>query len=45
MTPVKKNQEWLPNFFNDLFDNNWMLKANSTAPAINVIENEKDYKI
>ena len=45
MTPVKKNQEWLPNFFNDLFDNNWMLKANSTAPAINVIENVKDYKI
>ena len=45
MTPVKKNQEWLPNFFNDLFDNNWMLKDNSTAPAINVIENEKDYKI
>lgn len=32
-------------FFNDFFDNNWMMKANSTAPAINVIENEKDYKV
>lgn len=45
MTPVKRNQEWLPSFFNDFFDNNWMMKANSTAPAINVIENEKDYKV
>ena len=31
--------------FNDFFDNNWMLKANATAPAINVIENDKDYKV
>ena len=45
MIPVKRNQEWLPSFFNDFFDNNWMMKANSTAPAINVIENEKDYKV
>lgn len=45
MTPVKRNQEWLPSFFNDFFDNNWMMKANSTAPAINVIENEKGYKV
>ena len=28
-----------------VFDNEWMMKANATAPAINVIENEKDYKI
>lgn len=27
------------------FDNDWMLKANATAPAINVIENEKNYKV
>lgn len=39
------NQNWLPTFFNDFFDNDWMLKANATAPAINVIENEKDYKV
>lgn len=31
--------------FRDFFDNNWMLKANATAPAINVIENDKDYKV
>lgn len=45
MTPAKRNQEWLPSIFNDFFDNNWMLKANATAPAINVIENEKDYTV
>lgn len=39
------NQNWLPSFFNDFFDNDWMIKANATAPAINVIENEKDYKV
>lgn len=45
MMPIRKNQNWLPGIFNDFFDNEWMEKANSTAPAINVIENEKDYKI
>ena len=50
MTPAMRrsdnnNQNWLPTFFNDFFDNDWMLKANATAPAINVIENEKDYKV
>ena len=39
------NQNWLPNFFNDFFDNDWMVKANATAPAINVIENDKDYRM
>ncbi len=39
------NQNWLPSFFNDFFDNDWMLKANATAPAINVIEDEKNYKV
>lgn len=39
------NQNWLPNFFNDFFDNDWMVKANATAPAINVIENDKDYRV
>lgn len=45
MMPIRKNQNWLPSIFNDFFDNDWMEKANSTAPAINVIESEKDYKI
>ena len=39
------NQNWLPSIFNDFFDNDWMLKANATAPAINVIESDNDYKV
>ncbi|MDR2292103.1 MAG: Hsp20/alpha crystallin family protein, partial [Prevotellaceae bacterium] len=31
--------------FNDLFSNDWMLRANATAPAINVIETANDYRI
>lgn len=45
MPSRKNNQNWLPSFFNDFFDNDWMTKANATAPAINVIESESDYKV
>lgn len=43
--PVRKNQGWLPSIFNDFFDNDWMVRANATAPAINVFETEKEYKV
>ena len=39
------SQGWLPSIFNDFFDSNWVVKANATAPAINVIEKEKEYKV
>ena len=47
MMPSRKynNQNWLPGIFNDFFDNEWLAKANATAPAINVIESDKDYKV
>ena len=45
MMPVRRTQNWLPSIFNDFFDNDWMVKANATAPAINVIESDKDYKV
>ena len=45
MMPVRRTQNWLPSIFNDFFDNEWMTRANATAPAINVIESEKDYKV
>jgi HSP20 family protein len=47
MTPSRRNynQEWLPSIFNDFFNNDWMVKANATAPAINVIESDTDYKV
>ena len=31
--------------FDDFFDNEWMKKTNATAPAINVIENDTEYKV
>ena len=38
MLPVRRTaNSWLPDIFNDFFDN--------TAPAINVIENEKEYDV
>lgn len=43
--PVRRTQSWLPSIFNDFFDNDWMVKANATAPAINVFETEKEYKV
>ena len=46
MMPVRRaNQTWLPSIFNDFLNNDWMVKANPTAPAINVIETEKEYKV
>ena len=31
--------------FDDFFDNEWMKKKNATAPAINVIETDTEYKV
>ena len=46
MLPVRRTQDsWLPDIFNDFFDNSWMTRTNYTAPAINVIENEKEYDV
>ena len=45
MMPVRRTQSWLPSIFNDFFDNDWMEKANSTAPAINVFETDNEFKV
>lgn len=47
MSSIRKynGQNWLPSLFNDFFDNEWMGKVNATAPAINVIESDADYKV
>ncbi len=47
MIPVRRNynQDWLPNLFNDFFENDWLPKTHATAPAINVSEDEKSYKV
>lgn len=47
MLPVirRNNDNWLPDVFNDFFDNTWMAHPHYTAPAINVMENEKEYEV
>ena len=40
---MRRNAAWLPSVFNDLFDTDFMPKANCTAPAINVKETDKAY--
>ena len=46
MLPVRRTTDsWLPDIFNDFFDNSWMNRPTYTAPAINVIENEKEYDV
>lgn len=45
MMPARKTQNWLPGIFNDFFGNEWVAKANSTAPAINIIETDKVYQV
>ena len=43
MYPTFARNSWLPTVFNDLFDADYMPKANATAPAINVKETDKAY--
>ena len=47
MALIRRNQNWLPSVFNDLFDNNdWIERTHAiTSPAINVIERENEYCI
>ena len=46
MTPMmRRNAAWLPEVFNDLFNMDYMPKANATAPAINVKESDKGYTV
>ena len=46
MLPARRNnQTWMPDFFNDFFDTNWMDRPKATAPAINVIESDHAYEL
>ena len=45
MLPVMRKNSWLPEVFDDFFNTNLMPRANATAPAINVIENDKQYVV
>ena len=45
MLPIRRNSEWLPEIFNDFFDNSWMVRGKNTAPAINVKEDKNGYEL
>ena len=47
MLPARRfnGQFGLTDFFNDFFENRALEKGGITAPAINVLENDKEYKL
>ena len=47
MLPARRfgSQYGLTDFFNDFFENKALEKVTGTAPAMNVLENEKEYKL
>ena len=47
MMPVRRfsEQNWLPSVFNDFFGNDWGVKANATAPSVNISEDDRNYVI
>ncbi len=46
MTPARRNQNsWLPSIFNDFLGSDWLEHRNATAPAVNIIENDNEYKV
>ena len=43
---LRHTQNWWPSLFNEFFDNEGLVRfVGTTSPAINVIENEKDYQV
>ena len=43
---MKRNgQSWVPSIFNDFFNSDILVRNSSTAPAINVYETDKEYKV
>ena len=46
MVPARRNQNWLPSIFNDFLGNDWLAERhNTTAPAVNILENDDEYKV
>ena len=38
-------QHWIPSIFNDFFNNELLVRNSATAPAINVFETDKEFKV
>ena len=45
MLPIMNRNSWLPEVFNDLFENDFTPRNVSTAPAINVKETQTAYTV
>lgn len=45
MLPIMHRNSWLPEVFNDFINTDFAPRVNTTSPAINVIENEKEYTV
>lgn len=45
MMPVRRTQGWLPGILDNFFGDEWVDKTSSTAPAVNVVETDTDYKV
>ena len=43
MLPVYVKNSWFPTVFDDFLNNDFLPRANATAPAVNVKEDEKAY--
>ena len=43
MLPVMSSKSWLPTMFDEFFNNEWMPRLQSTAPAVNVKETGSEY--
>ncbi|MDR2121197.1 MAG: Hsp20/alpha crystallin family protein [Tannerella sp.] len=44
MMPVRRTN-WLPGIFNDFFGNEWVERQRVSSPAVNIVENDKEYKV
>jgi len=42
--PVRR-VNWLPGIFNDFFGNEWVERQRTANPAVNILENDKEYKV
>ena len=46
-TYTRRNEAWMPSFFNEFFNDGFMgiTRARQTSPAVNVLEDEKGFTI
>jgi HSP20 family protein len=44
MMPIRQTN-WIPGIFNDFFGNEWVERQRASSPAVNIIENDKEYKV